>query len=495
MIAACAVAALVPAGCGGGGSSTDPERGKDAKRFSLTITRNAIEGGKNTEEAEWIAKKVIPAFEAAQKAKGVTAKVTFRGQGVDDEAYKTKLALDLKSRSGTDIMDVDGIWVGEFAQAGYLRPLSEVVGAPADGWDGWQHIPGAVQQLASFEGKRYGIPPSTDGRLLFYNKKLFARAGLPEGWQPKSWADILTAGRALKKLPGVTPIQLNAGTAMGEATTMQGVLPLLAGAGAEIRSAGKWTGGGQAVRNVLGLYAQVYGQGLGDPKLQQEAKGRDKSFEEFADGRIGILGEGDYFWRDVINPKTGVAKMGTRNQDVGYAMFPAMAPGKGIRGQSFVSMSGGAVTVLNPNTKYPQQAFELLAFMNSPAMTKARTAGTPEITSRTDVNKQILAGDPFLTFVADRILPITAYRPGVAAYPEVSVALQEATAAVVAGKSPEEAAARYGKKLEGIVGGAANVAPADEGPAVGASPGPRRGLRDRLPGGLRGCLAGSAGCG
>ncbi|MFC6929267.1 extracellular solute-binding protein [Actinomadura yumaensis] len=252
---------------------------------------------------------------------------------------------------------------------------------------------------------------------------------------------------------------------------MQGVLPLLAGAGAEIRSAGKWTGGGQAVRNVLGLYAQVYGQGLGDPKLQQEAKGRDKSFEEFADGRIGILGEGDYFWRDVINPKTGVAKMGTRNQDVGYAMFPAMAPGKGIRGQSFVSMSGGAVTVLNPNTKYPQQAFELLAFMNSPAMTKARTAGTPEITSRTDVNKQILAGDPFLTFVADRILPITAYRPGVAAYPEVSVALQEATAAVVAGKSPEEAAARYGKKLEGIVGGAANVAPADEGPAVGASPG------------------------
>ena len=458
--AALAMAGALLAGCGGGGSSTDPARGQGAKRFALTITRNAIEGGKNTEEAEWITRRVIPAFVAAQKAKGVTAKVAFRGQGVDDEAYKTKLALDLKSRSGADIMDVDGIWVGEFAQAGYIRPLTDVVGAPADAWDGWTKIPASVQKLATFEGKRYGVPPATDGRVLFFNKKLFAQAGRPADGQPNTRQGIIAAARALKKLPGVTPVQLNAGTAMGEATTMQGVLPLLAGAGAEVYADGKWTGGGPAVQQVLGLYAQIYGaEGLGDPKLQQEAKGRDKSFEEFAAGKIGILAEGDYFWRDVINPKTGVAKMPSRDRDVGYALIPAAAPGKGVRGQDFVSMSGGAVTVLNPNTKYPQQAFELLAFMNSPEMVKARTAGTPELTSRTDVNKEILAGDPFLTFVSEKVLPVTSYRPGLAVYPQVSTALQEATAAVVSGKSPRQAAAEYTKKLEGAVGGAANVTP------------------------------------
>ncbi len=68
--------------------------------------------------------------------------------------------------------------------------------------------------------------------------------------------------------------------------------------------------------------------------------------------------------------------MKTRDQDVGYALIPAISPGKGVRGQDFVSMSGGSVTVLNPNTEYPQQAFELLAFMNSAEMIKART-GTP----------------------------------------------------------------------------------------------------------------------
>ncbi|MFC9975192.1 extracellular solute-binding protein [Spirillospora sp. NPDC127200] len=454
--AALALAGAALAGCGGGPSS-DPGRGADAENITLVVTRNAVEGGKNSAEAEWITRTVIPRFVAAQKAKGVTAKVTFRGSGVDDEPYKTRLALDLKSRSGADLIDVDGIWVGEFAQAGYIRPLNEVVGGKADAWDGWAQIPKAVQGLGSFEGRRYGIPANTDGRVLFFNKKLFARAGLPTDWQPRSWADLLAAGRALKKVPGVTPIQLNAGTPSGEATTMQGVLPLLAGAGAEIYSGGRWTGGGTALKQVLGLYSTVYREGLGDPKLQQEAKGRDKSFAEFAKGRIGVLAESDYFWRDVVNPKTGVAKMPTRDQDVGYALIPAVEPGKGVRGQSFVSMSGGPTTVLNPSTKFPQQAFELLTFMNSPEMHRARTAGTPEITSRTDVNRQILTGDPLLGFIAGKVLPITSYRPGLAAYPQVSTALQEATASVVSGRTPEEAAAQYTKKLEGIVGGAGNV--------------------------------------
>ena len=39
-----------------------------------------------------------------------------------------------------------------------------------------------MQANASFEGKAYGIPTGTDGRVLYYNKKLFAQAGLPADW-------------------------------------------------------------------------------------------------------------------------------------------------------------------------------------------------------------------------------------------------------------------------------------------------------------------------
>ncbi|MER6949073.1 extracellular solute-binding protein [Nonomuraea sp. NPDC000554] len=421
---------------------------------TLVIAANSISGGKNSESADWIKQWVIPGFEKDHR----NVKVLFRPSGVDDEQYKTKIALDFKAGGGADVIDLDGIWVGEFAQAGYVKPLAEVGGPVVDSWEGWSQIPQAVQGLGVFDGKKYGLPQGTDGRVLFYNKTLFRKAGLPEQWQPRSWQEIIDAGTKLKAAGVPVPIQIDAGTAMGEATTMQGVLPLLAGAGAEIYANGTWTGASQAMKDVLRFYQQIYGgSGLGDPKLQQEAKGRDKSFAQFAEGKIAILAESDYFWRSVIEPGAGIAPMKDRDQTVGYARIPARQPGAGIRGQDHVSMSGGAVRVLNPFSKHPKLAWELLAFMHSAAATKAQLAGQVRISSRGDVNDEVLTDDPMLKYVADDVLPITAYRPGVAVYPQVSVALQEATAAVVSGKSPDEAAAAYQAKLAQLVGGAAHV--------------------------------------
>jgi multiple sugar transport system substrate-binding protein len=444
---------VVAAGCLGQQQETDTGRNADAKDVSLTITANAVAGGKNALGAQWITDYVIPEFTKAQKDKGVNVTVKFDGVGVDDADYKAKIALDFGTDIGGDIVEIDGIWLGEFAQGGQVRALNDVVGGDSvEGWDGWEQIPDAVEALGEFEGKRYGVPLGTDGRVLFFNKKLFAQAGLPEDWQPTSWDEIIAAGNQLKAVPGVTPIQLNAGTAMSEATTMQGVLPLLAGTGTEIYADGKWQGATQGVQDVLGIYEQVYRGGLGDPLLAQEAKGRDKSFELFANNKIGILLESDYFWRDVLAPGTGVAPMADRDTAVGWAKIPARTAGSGVDDQDFVSMSGGSIRVINPKTEYPQQAWELLEFMNSAAATKALVADTPEITQREDVNAEVLADDPMLSFIAEEVLPLTRYRPGLADYPKVSTALQQATADVISGRSAAEAAASYQEAMVTAVG-------------------------------------------
>jgi multiple sugar transport system substrate-binding protein len=445
-----AAALLTLASCGADGVPA-------GEGVTLTIAMNAVSGGKNAAQADWVKYWVIPRFEAAQQAAGHEVHVLFQPNGVDDERYKAKIAQDLQAGRGADVIDVDGIWVGEFAQAGYLRPLTDTAGTAVESWDGWAQIPQAVQGLGVFQGRKYAVPAGTDGRVLFYNRTLFRKAGLPEAWQPRNWQEILDAGAALKKLPGVTPIQLDAGTAMGEATTMQGLLPLLAGAGAEIYSGGKWTGGSQALKDVLGLYRKIYSSGLGDPGLQRDARGRDRSFTEFAAGRIGILAEGDYFWRDVVEPRKGVAPMADRDRVVGYALIPARRPGAGIRGQDFVSMSGGSARVLNPHSRNPGPAWELLAFMHSAEAVKAELGGEARVTARADVNRQVLAADPMLSFVNEKVLPVTAYRPPLAVYPRVSAALQEATAAVVSGKTAGEAAAAYETALESLVGGPGNV--------------------------------------
>lgn len=454
----CAVALTVTACSPSDKSGTNSPDAGGTKTVTLMV--NAIAGGKNAAEAEWIQSYVVPKFKEAQKAKGVDVDVKFEPQGVDDEDYKTKIALDLSSGKGADVLGIDGIWTGEFAQAGYLKPLNQVSKA-ADTWDGWDQMTEAVQQALSFEGQRYGVPQGSDGRVIYYNKTLFKQAGLPEEWQPTSWDEILEAGRALKKVSGVTPIQLNAGTAMGEATTMQGILPMLMGTGQRLWADGKWYGNTQGLRDVMDLYKKIYiDEGLGDPVLQQEASGRDTSFQEFAAGKIAILFEGDYFWRSVINPAEGVgtAPMADRDTVVGYAKIPAMKAGSGIEGRDFVSMSGGTGRVLNPHSANPDLAWELLAFMNSPEAFEARAAGTLSISPRKDVNDKLLASDKMLTFVNDEVLPITSYRPGLAEYPEVSAALQQASLDVVSGTSVDDAVGTFAKALPGIVGGDDKIA-------------------------------------
>jgi multiple sugar transport system substrate-binding protein len=438
-------------------TSANPTQNATAKDVTLTVTANAISGGKNAAEADWYANYIIPKFTDAQKAKGVNVTLKFQPSGVDDEQYKAKMALDLKSKAGADVMALDGIWVGEFADAGYIKPLEDVVGSSATSWEGWSQIPKAVQANGSYNSKLYGVPAGTDGRVLYYNKKLFSQAGLPADWAPTSWQDILDAGNKLKSVNGVTPIQINAGTAMGEATTMQGALDLLVGTGTEIYTDGKWQGNTQNIRDVLGFYKSLLDQGLMDKNFQQAAKGRDESFAAFAAGKVGILLESDYFWRSVINPDKGSAPMGSRNSDVGFAKIPAKGKGSGIRGQDVVSMSGGGGTFLNPNTKFPQQAWELIQFMYSPDAIKAQLAGSARITARQDVNKEILSSDPLLSLISEQVLPITAYRPGLAVYPQVSQALQQATADIVSGKSVDDAATTYSGAVEKVVGGADKV--------------------------------------
>lgn len=429
----------------------------DAKDVTLVISSNSVAGGKNAAEASWISDKVIPGFVAAQKAKGVTSNVTFNGAGVEDEQYKTKLELNLKTGSGSDVFGADGIWLGELASAGYVKPLKESVGDTAQKWDGWQQISKAVQGNLTFKDNLYGVPNGTDGRVLYFNKKVFPQAGLPADWQPTSWAEIISAGQALKKVSGVVPIQINAGVPMGEATTAQGFLPLLAGTGKPLYddAAGSWQGDTTGVKDVLGFYQQIYGAGLGDVRMQQDKAGRDQSFAEFAQGKVGILAEGDYFWRSVICPdkvECGATTMADRDTNVGWAKIPAKEKGAGVKGQDFVSGSGGSGWMLNPKTKYPQQAWELMTFMASKEMQTELSKAQIRISARADVNNETLANDPLLSFISEEILPITTYRPSDEKYNEVSLAIQQATADVVGGKTPDEAAKTYAASLTKAVG-------------------------------------------
>lgn len=405
-------------------------------------------------EYQWLNESVKPAFEALMAEAGTPVTVNvieFSGSGED---LRQQLVLDLGAGAGADILAFDGFWLPEFVEGGLLSPLTEIVGESALDWEGWSVTPEGIQAIMSFDGQLFGIPRGTDGRVIWYRTDLFEQAGLPTDWQPTSWAELLDAARAIKAaLPDVTPLQLNAGTAMGEASTLQGYIMALLGAGHHVYDfdEGKWIVSSPAILATLELFETIYiEEELGEVRWQLVQNGRDLSFEAFSLGEAAMLVEGDFFWRGPLAPESGNYAMANRDEVVTFAKMPAMEPGAGYRGQDFVSASGGTGYVLNANSANPEMAWELMTYMFSKESVDALQVLQPRIRARTDVE---VPNDAIMTRIASEVLPLSAIRPQLPEYNQVSAQIQLMTERIVSGEmSPAEAMEAYDAAVTEIVG-------------------------------------------
>ncbi len=418
----------------------------------LTITCRCVVGGANDAGANWILNSVIPDYEAKAKAEGKDITVTLKQFGGSDEQMTQQQALDFSTGAGADIAGFDGFLIPSFAEGGLLKPLDEVAGKEVDDWEGWDHISPGIQSIMSYKGQVYGIPNGTDVRMIYTRKDLLKKAGIdPDTFQPKSWDELLDAAQKLKDAGVEYPLQLDAGVNMGEATTMQGYYMAVLGTGhGVVDKDGKFIVASQGILDTLNLYKTIYvDKDLGDQRAQLVGDGRNQSFANFRDGKTALLVEGDWFYRSVTKPGSEFA-VDNRDEVMGWAKMPAEKPGAGLRGQDFVTISGGTGNVLNPNTKNPKEAWDLLAFMNSKQEQDALQTYQAGIKARDDVP---VPNSPFLTETAKTLLPLTTARPNNANYAKVSVEIQRMTEAVVSGdKTPQEAMDQYKQAVTKIVG-------------------------------------------
>ncbi len=430
----------------------EPTKAPAAAPIELTLTCRCVENGVNANMVKWYKTSVFPMFEAKMKAEGKNVTIKLVEFGGSDEQLKEQFALDLKVGKGYDLFMFDGFWIPEFVAGGLIKSLDEVVGPEYKQWEGWSHISPGLQELLGYQGKVYGIATGTDVREIFYRTDLFKKAGIAVPWQPTSWADVLDTARKLKKaLPDVYPLQLNAGTAMGEATTMQGYFMALLGAGVHMYDfdKSKWLTQDKAILDTLNLYKTIYvDEQLGDARLQLLKDGRNQSFAQFRDGKIAMLVEGDWFWRSVL--ASGEWKLDNRNDIVSFAKMPAMQAKKGYKGQDFVTISGGTGMVLNPKTKYPKEAWAFMSTAFSKEGLLAYQAIEPRIRVRDDVP---VTGDPVMTEMARQLLPLTTVRPMLPEYAKISTEAQLMTERVVSGEmAPQKALEAYAKAVAAIAG-------------------------------------------
>lgn len=420
---------------------------------TVTVTCRCVEDGVNAAMVQWLTEEVFPAFEAHMEEQGESVTTELIQFGGSDEALEQQYALDLSVGAGPDVMAFDGFWVPDFVEAGYLEPLDQIAGEQVWDWEGWDHIPEGLRGLLGFEGDVYGLGNGTDVRMIFYRNDLFEEAGIETPWQPTSWEELLDTARTLKEELDIMPLQLNAGTAMGEATTMQGFFMALLGTGTHMYDfdAGTWIGEHPGLLDTLELYETIYvEEELGDERIQLVSQGRDQSFEGFRDGEIAMLVEGDWFWRSVMAPGSEWEPEAGRDEVVSWAKMPAREPGAGYGGEDFVSISGGTGFVLNPNTDNPELAWELMSLMFSQEMQMAFQEIQPGIRIRDDVE---VIGDPEMSRMAEELLGVSTVRPQLPEYSRLSEEAQRMTERVVSGEmSPEEAMQAYAEAVEETAG-------------------------------------------
>ncbi|MEV5879113.1 extracellular solute-binding protein [Streptomyces sp. NPDC052101] len=383
-------------------------------------------------------------------------KVEFVPIKAPDSEYYTKVQQMMRSpRTAPDLVYEDTFLINSDITSGYLKPLDPYLAK----WPDWGQFIGTAKASARGEdGKTYGVPDGTDTRGLWFDKRVFRKAGLPVNWQPRTWADVLAAARTIKqKVPGVTPINVYTGKPAGERATMQGFEMLLYGTGDgttdPLYDSGskKWIAGSQGFTDSLKFVETVYKEKLGpdvsdalDPNFATTVWG-----ELLPQGKIGIDLDGSWL------PQTWLPGSGHEWPDwsgqLGLAYMPTQAgqaPGK-------VSMSGGWTWAIPAKAGHPDLAFDFIRTMQTEANARKWYIANSGISVRKDVAKDpsYATAQPGIRFFTD-LVSATHYRPAYPAYPKVSTAIQEAMEGVTTGDtSAQKAASAYDSALKDVTGG------------------------------------------
>lgn len=133
--------------------------------------------------------------------------VTIEITVLENEAFKTKLATVMQSGEPPDLFHSWGGGVmNEYADAGLLRDITPEMDADGGAWRS-TFSPGPLG-VYSYLGKNYGVATDMGMVGFWYNKALFAQAGIEN--PPATWTELIDDVKALKAA-GITPIAIGEG--------------------------------------------------------------------------------------------------------------------------------------------------------------------------------------------------------------------------------------------------------------------------------------------
>lgn len=440
---------VMAAGCGADDSKDSAETPKEnsSETEEQSGEKEVVKIAVSTYNTDW-AEPVIKAYEDANP------NVDVELIEVSGNDMNTKLTMMMQSEeTAPDVIAEDGFMVKADAAAGYLEPLDDRLAQ----WEDFKNFePAILENGRGADGKQYGLPYSTDVQGIWYNKVLMEEAGIAMPFDPKTWDDIIEAGKKLKEKgpDGFVPIALFNSKSQAEATSMRTFQNLFYGTNSELfdYEQGKWVVDRENALKVLDFVDTVYNkEGLGGPigvvsannlsdlmKSDYMINGKVGMFFS-ADGTIGeYKPEGKYAWPEVL--------------DVwGFAKIPTVDGSE----PGYTTISGGWTWGIPAKASNKDGGFELLKFIANMENQRDFCVRYNVLTVRSDVAKEEAYMSQEMSVVNDAtaMLKYAHFRPAVEGYASVASLYTDMVEAVSTGiSSPEEALESFEAELNRAVG-------------------------------------------
>ncbi|MFJ8917995.1 ABC transporter substrate-binding protein [Streptomyces sp. NPDC102415] len=187
-----------------------------------------------------------------------------------------KVAEMVKAGDAPDIAQIGAY--ADYAKADKLYTADETIAIRTSS----NFLP-SLTDAGEVDGSLYGLPFVASTRLLFYNKGLFAKAGLGA---PQTWDDIQSDAAALKQRGVTYPFALPLGPEESQAETL---MWLLSGGGGYTDDVGNYDIDSPAnIATFQWLKNNLVGKGLTGPVAPGKLD-REKAFEAFTKGEVGML--------------------------------------------------------------------------------------------------------------------------------------------------------------------------------------------------------------
>ena len=385
-------------------------------------------------------------FEAANPG----VKINLQSEVAADDAFRTKTQLRLQSgKDLPDIIPTTAGFVDADVKADYLLPIDSAL----DTWADWKTMyPEAIREGAkAFDGKTYFVPQASNDIGIWYNKDVFAKAGLPEKWEPQSWADLRTAAETIKaKVPGAIPAHLYAGKASGAIDAIgKTFLPLLYGTGDSLFDfkTNKWLPAGKGFVDSMTFMQDMYKDGLTAKKADVLSPNVWSFIGPWMkESKLGFVPDGN--WMSFAWVKGGPNEWTEWGDRLGIATMPTQNPG----GKVTIGYKGGGFAVVK-GTKSPNLAMEFIKFASNKEISVGFSLRSGQLAVRTDVAADPTYADRPTVPEFSAMLQYAKYIPSTEESDKNWALLSDIVEKVAFNQlSPQEASDKYNAEMPSVVG-------------------------------------------